>query len=344
MQKIRDKIFVWFRFPGENEVRELVQIREGIFESSDFKENGFYLAPFLYPSQKALFIPMEFSDYRVFSFSGPKETAPGPVVFLPPDADEHKRKVAQAVQRIRSEKDLDKLVISSVAYIETEKFEPAMLFETLSRRYPDSFVFLFHHPQAEVIMAGASPEPLLFYETGEKGGTGKTVSLAGTKFADKPRPWTEKEIHEQKLVTDYIKDVLQEKAWAFSVTGPYDYKQGDLIHLRTDFEFIFPFIPDFPACILKTLHPTPAVAGLPKKKAVNYLRDIEGYDRAFYTGFAGFKNDGTGKFFVNLRSMRRIGGRWLLYAGGGITAGSSPGAEWEEVMRKWRIMAGVFSE
>ena len=41
------------------------------------------------------------------------------------------------------------------------------------------------------------------------------------------------------------------------------------------------------AALVEELHPTPAVGGLPKAAAVDYILKQEGYDRSYYTGYLG---------------------------------------------------------
>ena len=39
---------------------------------------------------------------------------------------------------------------------------------------------------------------------------------------------------------------------------------------------------------VENLHPTPAMGGLPKEKAVTRIREIEGLERGFYAGPLGW--------------------------------------------------------
>ena len=56
------------------------------------------------------------------------------------------------------------------------------------------------------------------------------------------------------------------------------------------------------ALLVQELHPTPAVGGLPKDIAVDYILAHEDYDRAYYTGYLGpFSNGKQANLFVNLR-------------------------------------------
>jgi isochorismate synthase len=87
--------------------------------------------------------------------------------------------------------------------------------------------------------------------------------------------------------------------------------------------------------MLRLLHPTSAVCGMELGPAREFLRQHEGYDRSFYTGYLGPVNveDNT-DIYVNLRCMQLRDGHALMYAGAGVTADSVPEQEWEETEMK----------
>ena len=66
----------------------------------------------------------------------------------------------------------------------------------------------------------------------------KPFSLAGT-LPNKPESeWSNKEIVEQELVTDYMKEVLAGTGIEeYKTNGPYTVEAGQVKHLRTDFSF-----------------------------------------------------------------------------------------------------------
>ena len=89
------------------------------------------------------------------------------------------------------------------------------------------------------------------------------------------------------------------------------------------------------AALVEELHPTPAVGGLPKAAAVDYILKQEGYDRSYYTGYLGpFAAFEQANLFVNLRCAQFLPDAVQLYTGAGITTGSVPAREWEEICRK----------
>jgi menaquinone-specific isochorismate synthase len=91
--------------------------------------------------------------------------------------------------------------------------------------------------------------------------------------------------------------------------------------------------------VLARLHPTPAVGGSPRERAVAHIRELEGFPRGLYAGALGWVDArGDGEFFVGLRSALIDGARARLYAGAGIVAGSSPEKEFTETELKFRAM------
>lgn len=87
------------------------------------------------------------------------------------------------------------------------------------------------------------------------------------------------------------------------------------------------------------LHPTPAVCGLPRRRAAEVIAELEGYDRGFYAGAVGWADEqGDGEWYVSIRSARIAGAQATLYAGAGIVAGSDPAAETDETSAKFVAM------
>lgn len=211
------------------------------------------------------------------------------------------------------------------------------LYQILCRKHPNAFVYLFKCN--EHFWMGASPEPLLRLRDGRI----STVSLAGTRpFAEKHMDinrWTAKEVLEQEYVTRYIHDVLHSfRVRDYRVSSPYVKKAGNLLHIRTDFTLDFEKIAPRLWEFVDAMHPTPAVAGQPKKDAIRYIKSLEPHDRDFYTGFLGpVDRDTEIDLFVNLRCMKVTPEYLSLYIGGGITLDSDPADEWDET--RWKADA-----
>ncbi len=86
--------------------------------------------------------------------------------------------------------------------------------------------------------------------------------------------------------------------------------------------------------VLSTLHPTPAVAGVPREEALEAIRDQEPVARGWYGGPVGWIGADAAEFAVGIRSALLSVDRAWLYAGAGLVRGSVPEEEWREVQNK----------
>lgn len=101
--------------------------------------------------------------------------------------------------------------------------------------------------------------------------------------------------------------------------------------------------PDDPACsslgLAETLHPTPAVCGVPAGAAAEAIARLEPEDRGYYAGMVGWNGaGGDGEWAVTIRSAEVSDRTVRLYAGAGIVAGSDPAAELAETSAKFRTL------
>ncbi|CAG5072775.1 Isochorismate synthase MenF [Dyadobacter sp. CECT 9623] len=254
------------------------------------------------------------------------------------------RTVELAVSAIRK-KQFKKVVLSrSKDLLFSENFQPAKAFCELSKLYPHAFVSLVNLPEFNEMWLGASPE-LLVEQNAQ--GVFRTMSLAGTQRARTASGelipkyeirWGEKEIEEHALVSRYIVECFKKiRLREYTETGPKTVLAGNLYHLRTDFEVDTDSanFPELGSVMLKLLHPTSAVCGVPKEPSLQFLLDVEGYDRSFYSGFIGPAQIGeTTSLYVNLRTVRFKDGKATFFAGAGITEDSIPSEEWEETELK----------
>lgn len=223
-----------------------------------------------------------------------------------------------------------------------DDFQPEQFFLTLCRKYPHAFVYIMQLPEVGCWI-GATPEPLLTIENG----TVKTVSLAGTQVGTELETedysWSSKEIEEQGIVTNFIEQTLRSLHIAdITRLGPENYRAANLIHLKTAFEFPLAHIQNRFSDLLKALHPTPSVGGLPKDEARNFILTNEQHDRGYYTGFFGPVNiNEKSAVYVNLRCLQLFDNNFVLYSGAGITSSSVAEKEWEETDNKMLTLMNV---
>ena len=197
--------------------------------------------------------------------------------------------------------------------------------------YANAMVYFWHHPKVGVWF-GASPE-ILFFQKGEEF---QTMALAATQVVNKDNRyfWTPKERKEQALVTEQIqKDLLSFfSKTELNISESSPKKAGNVVHLCTRIK-AYQKKPKLRA-LVDALHPTPAVGGIPKKEALQFINSEEGYDREFYTGYLGPFSLNRTELFVNLRCAEYSNQQLSFFVGAGITEESEPMMEWEETQRK----------
>lgn len=220
-----------------------------------------------------------------------------------------------------------------------EVFSLLAAFVNACNSYPRMMISLTHTPVTGTWI-GSTPEIIL---SGQEN-RWHTVSLAGTMPMDgevMPEDWSDKNREEQMFVSEYIRKTIKKFGSKLTENGPYTARAGQLVHLKTDFHFCLKKTERL-GDILNELHPTPAVCGLPKRQAYDFILDNEGYDRSYYSGIIGWLDPQEHTtLYVNLRCMRIDGNRAFLYAGGGILASSTADTEWEETQHKMNTMKRV---
>jgi isochorismate synthase len=211
-------------------------------------------------------------------------------------------------------------------------------------QYPTAFKYCFYHPKIGFWL-GATPEQFLKANENEI----RTVSLAGTKLisSSADSSWGEKEKEEQQLVTDFIVTSLSPMVKEITISSPYTVKAGIIAHIKTDITAKTKSKKGLKA-IIEALHPTPAVCGLPRQAAREFILKNEGYNREYYAGFLGELNLDIAllkmqqsDLFVNLRCMKVKNGKASLFIGGGITKNSNPRDEYKETVNKSMTMKKI---
>jgi len=170
---------------------------------------------------------------------------------------------------------MEKVVPSRIKIIDfSQPFDVIENFLRLSDSYPRAFIY-FVSAEGVGSWMGATPEVLIEIEDSKKF---RTISLAGTqKFNPEINPgsvaWTQKEIEEQALVSRYIINCFKQiRLREFEERGPKTVIAGNLMHLKTTFEVDMEEtgFHNLGTVMLKLLHPTSAVCGMPRKEAMNF--------------------------------------------------------------------------
>jgi len=244
---------------------------------------------------------------------------------------------------------MTKLVLARTSTVTVGNCDVFSLFIRACQRYPRMFVALVTMPDGSQWLT-ATPEVLL---QGSDDGY-STMALAGTMRLSgeelngegEHMRWAAKDIEEQRLVSSYIADQLKALSIAYDERGPRTVRAANLVHLRSDFTFRLPDSVPM-SSVIAALHPTPAVCGLPKREALQFILDHEHNQRAYYSGFMGplnLQEDGglpQTHLFVTLRCMQIHPGSLTLYAGGGLLPESKEEHEWQETEAKMDTMRNI---
>ncbi len=207
-----------------------------------------------------------------------------------------------------------------------------------------SHVFLFEPTPGSAIL-GAAPETVATLRDGVFHATAVAGSI---RRGDSPREQAElaarllasdKDRAEQRIALDDMLARLETVAHRIRTDPqPHVLTLARIQHLETEIRASVPAevgILD----LLRLLHPTPAVCGLPRDAAMAFLSEEEPFERGWYAGPVGwFDADGNGVFAPALRTGVSTGSGWRLFAGAGIVEGSIPAMEWEETGIKFEPM------
>ena len=354
--------FVVYRKPNSDVVKAMLQKNDTLHRISDYNESGFVFAPFD-DREDAVLIPLENSEVLSHTLtvnSNDSEKSNQENITI--ESKEHHINLVQKGIDAINYGYLKKVVLSRRETVNLSEDNPINLFKKLLKAYPTAFVYCWYNPTVGLWL-GATPETLLRVE----GNRFETMALAGTQLHNGTLDvvWEAKEKEEQQLVTDYVVDNLKSSVDSLNVSEAKTVKAGKLLHLQTKITGTFNFQQSSFKNLLGKLHPTPAICGIPKERAKQFLLDNEFYFREFYTGFLGElnlqekKNRNSNRrnventayasikkvsnLYVNLRCMQIQDKEAIIYVGGGITKDSNPENEWIETVNKTKTMKKVLS-
>lgn len=349
--------FVVYRKPNDIEVKALLQKDNAIHEVHDFSERGFVFAPFD-DREQSIVIPLKASESIKTDFVLSNDIDPSlqEIKYSEAEKRHHIHLVQKGIDTIKDNA-FQKVVLSRCEVANISEANPITIFKRLLNTYPTAFAYCWYHPKVGLWL-GATPETLI-QVTGNRF---KTMSLAGTQKYNGSLDvvWQDKERHEQEYVTNFIVDSLKASVESLNTSKPITIKAGNVLHLKTAISGV---LQSSLNTILEELHPTPAVCGLPKESAKQFILKEENYNREFYTGFLGELNmqekqlrntnrqnvennayasiKTSSHLFVNLRCMQLKESKALIYVGGGITKESDAEQEWQETINKTLTIKAV---
>lgn len=269
--------------------------------------------------------------------SNPAPTTSRPAQVLSreePDAASFERRVERLLERI-NDGELRKVVAAREVLLSfSGPLEAISTLIALRDQAPGCVRFLFRAGEASFI--GATPERLLC----KRGKSLETEALAGSidAGAESPEHYLQaspKELEEHALVVAAITGALGPVCDNPRLPSrPGVRRLKHILHLWTPIQATLrrdTHVLD----LLESLHPTPAVGGVPTRAALEWISATETFDRGWYAGAVGwFDAMGDGDFNVALRSGLIHSNQARLYSGAGIVRESRAPAEYAETTLK----------
>ena len=348
--------FAAYKLPGKDLITLVIQKDPEIKSlniSKKLPEKGFLVAPFSRKSEKTYLIspdyvlydsvtPQQFKEIESLAGIQDKDLQ----TTYPDDTlhDDYIKLIGEALIKINAG-EFEKVVLSRIKSVQGEySSRLSDIFDILCNTYKNAFVYLFCLKGQ--CWTGATPEPFICSKNSDI----FTVSLAGTRtYSEKNldiSKWNTKELQEQEFVTRHIdKVLLNYPVSGYKKNGPYTVRAGNMLHLRTDFTFSVHGVKTNLPSLIHALHPTPAVCGMSTGKAMDFIKTAEKHSREYYTGFLGpLGINDLMQLYVNLRCIKVMNNRVVLYIGGGITRDSLAEEEWEETEIKAETMLSVLQQ
>jgi isochorismate synthase len=265
---------------------------------------------------------------------------------LQPTPEEFTHNVALAVEILRR-KEIDKVVLArAVLGSVPEALDGAAIAARLRVREPICAIYSLP-TNAGRRYVGASPELLVRREgaTFECNPLAGTIALPPNEAPDDYQTWllgSTKNLHEHGVLVD---DLVQQ------LSNSYDEISADpnptIVTLRTvahlgtwvrGVRYDAATAPDALE-LLRMLHPTAAVGGIPRDDAYELIVRLEQHDRGHYAGPLGWMDaNGDGEWWIGIRGVIIDGTNFEAWAGAGIVSESDPIAEREETKDKLAVV------
>lgn len=260
------------------------------------------------------------------------------------DTHDFKSTVISALESIHKQ-DYQKLVLAhAVDVCSNLPFQWGRSLHHLRQLHPDCHVFSVGNGKGQSFI-GASPERLLSIRNRKlltdalagSASRGQTITQDDA-FAQRLIN-SEKEQREHRLVVEFIAQQLIDLGLnPHYAEKPVLLQLANIQHLHTPIQATIP-VHLHPLELVAALHPTPAVAGMPRQIACEQILHYEQFNRSLYAAPLGWVDaQGNAEFIVGIRSALLNGNRARLYAGAGIVAGSDPDREFAEVKLKLQAL------
>lgn len=245
---------------------------------------------------------------------------------------------------------ISKVVLARVQSVSAEGgLDSVDVVMNLWKENSTSHVFLFE-PRPGHVLLGAAPETVATLEDGRF----RATAVAGTalrgetegerKSLARSLLKSDKDRREHRIcVEDMVSRIGPLASEVRAEAEPHVLTLPTIQHLETVIEADLK-TGQTVLSVLEALHPTPAVCGLPRDLALEFLNREEPFHRGWYAGPVGwFDENGNGVFVPALRCAVGHGDEWRLFAGAGIVSGSEPRQEWNETRIKFQPVLRALS-
>ncbi|KRK35404.1 isochorismate synthase [Loigolactobacillus bifermentans] len=249
--------------------------------------------------------------------------------------------VTATVARLQQHQQQKVVLARVLAVTAGQAWQPVQVWQTLRQQQPQTYHFLLRYQDRTFI--SATPERLV----ARQGDQVTTAAIAGT-IRRGVTPEQDQTLGAQ-LLNDaknrqeqaYVVQAITQALRQLGLTVHYDQqpqllKNPQVQHLWT------PITGNGVVtlgALLASLHPTPALGGLPKVAALQQIRQVEPQQRGLFGAPIGhFNLAGDGEFAVGIRSGLLQGQQAWLFAGAGIVVGSQAPQEFQETALKFQPM------
>ena len=225
------------------------------------------------------------------------------------------------------------------------------LYRRLREINPSPFSCLLKFPNVEII--SSSPERLVSLHNG----LAETRPIAGTRPRGNTRPEDQflgeellahpKERAEHIMLLDLERNDLGKVCQAGSV-------EVDELMVLEQYSHVTHIVSNVrgklenncgPFDLLKATFPGGTITGVPKKRCMEIIDELEPVGRGSYTGSAGYISAcGNMDLNILIRSFQRIGNQLTYQTGAGIVADSIPEQEWQECLHKGEAMRTLLQD
>lgn len=260
-----------------------------------------------------------------------------PVELAGDDPSAFKAMVRQAIERLGSP-DLSKVVLSRVIDLPAAGVSVPMLASALHEAFPMCLTYVHDR------FVGASPE-LLLRRRGEEV---TSLVLAGSAPVHEANGLltSRKDLAEHFIARDSVATALEDYASTVQVdTEPFILRLPNVAHLASHVRAtVSAEVPTLE--ILDAVHPTAAVCGTPRMKALSVIRELEAEPRHTFAGPTGvIRGNGDADIALALRCVRLgEGGIARAHVGCGIMPDSDPELEARETLLKVAAVANVIAD